>query len=92
MNMTQKKTVQEYMGVLVEEASPLNNFIRSRIILKGLDKEEYQIQEGQAYRFMEGRNLNRFLKKHVRIIGKQHQVEGKKFLEVLHIKPVFDIE
>ncbi len=78
--------LREYTGVLIEEAKPQNCCIRSRIILQGTDEQEYPINEGQTYRFMEGRNLNRFLRRRVQIIGRLHQAEGKKSLDILHIK------
>ena len=78
--------LREYTGVLIEEAKPQNGNMRSRIILQGTDEHEYRINEGQAYRFMEGRNLYRFLRRRVRIIGRLHQTEGKKSLDILHIK------
>ena len=78
--------LREYTGVLIEEAKPQNGDILSRIILQGTDEQEYPINEGQAYRSMEGRNLNRFLRRRVRIIGRLHLAEGKKSLDILHIK------
>ena len=77
---------REYTGVLIEEAKPQNGAIRSRIILQGTDEQEYRINEGQAYRSMEGRNLFRFLRRRVRIIGRLNEMKGTKTLDILHIK------
>jgi hypothetical protein len=80
MTWLKNKTVQEYVGVLVEVPEGPEGSPGKGVILQATDEEEYMM--------LEGHHLTPFLRQRVRIAGRLHDVEGKKALEALEVKPI----
>ena len=80
MTWLKNTAVQEYVGVLVEHFEYVQGSFDHGVILQATDEQEYLI--------LEGHHLIPFLRQRVRIAGRLHDLEGRKSLEVLEIRPI----